>query len=189
MISTVLSPPVRSYTGLDQVPDPRVAASPFTRTLATPPVSVTVPVRVGAPVMISLLTCDVIVTIGATISPLLLATVNESVFDAVFGLPAVSENTPVHTDTVSVPVDTDGVTVTVYQVALLATNPLVIQFVIEISASVRSDVDSEVEISTEIAPVRVPVAVEESITLGEVTSRTPVSVIPDATTWLWIPPE
>ena len=56
MISIVLSPPVRSYTGLDQLPDPRVAASPFTRTLATHPVSVTVPVRVGTPVTMSLFT-------------------------------------------------------------------------------------------------------------------------------------
>lgn len=55
-IATVLSPPVRSYTGLDQLSDPRVAARPFTTTLATHPVSVTVPVRVGTPVTISLST-------------------------------------------------------------------------------------------------------------------------------------
>lgn len=53
-IATVLSPPLRLGTGLDQLPDPRVAVSQLTTTLATHPVSVTVPVRVGVPVMISL---------------------------------------------------------------------------------------------------------------------------------------
>lgn len=55
-IFTVLSPPVRSNTGLDQVPVPRAAVSQFTTTLATQPVSVTLPVRVGTPVTISLFT-------------------------------------------------------------------------------------------------------------------------------------
>lgn len=109
-------------------------------------------------------------------------TVYESVFDAVDGLLAASENIPVHTDIVIVPVDTDGVTVTVYEVALLTTKELATQFVTDISASIRFAVGSEVAMSTEIAPVRVPVAVEESITLGRVTSSTHVSVIPDATT-------
>jgi hypothetical protein len=126
---TVLSPPLRSNTGLDQVPDPRVAVSQFTATLAIHPLSDTVPESVGNPITLSLFTCDVIVTMGATVSPLLvppvlvvpLAVVNESILDALFGLPAASENTPVHTDTVMVPVDPDGVTVMVYQVELLLT--------------------------------------------------------------------
>jgi hypothetical protein len=182
-ILTVLSPPVRSYTGLDQVPVPRVAVSQFTTTLATQPVSVTLPVRVGTPVTISLLLCDVTVTTGATLSTgTILPTVYESVFDGVDGLPAVSENTPVHTDIVIVPVDTDGVTVTVHQVALLTTNRLAIPPVTVRSESMRSAVASEVAISTEIAPVSVPVAVEERITPGGVTSSIPVSVIPEATT-------
>ena len=188
--STVLSPPVRSYTVLDQVPDPRVAVSQFTITLATHPVSVTLPERVGNPVTISLFTCDVIVTIGATVSPLLvppvlvvpLAVMNESVLDTLFGFPAASENTPVHTDTIIVPVDPDGVTVIAYQVELLLTKLLVNQPVTEISANTRSAVSSDVVIPTEIAHVMVPLAVEESIAPGGVISSCPVSVIPDATT-------
>jgi hypothetical protein len=53
-IVTVWSPPLRLGTGLDQLPDPRVAVSQLTTTLATHPVSVTVPVRVGVPVTIAL---------------------------------------------------------------------------------------------------------------------------------------
>ena len=68
--STLLSPPLRSNTVLDHVPDPRVAVSQFTITLATHPVSDTVPESVGNPVTISLFTCDVIVTRGASTSPL-----------------------------------------------------------------------------------------------------------------------
>ncbi len=81
-----------------------------------------------------------------------------------------------------VPVETDVVTVTVYQVALLVTKALVVPFVTDTSASVRSAVDSDVAISTEMAPVRVPLAVEERVAPGGVTSSTPASVIPEATT-------
>lgn len=123
-------------------------------------------------------------TTGATVSGgTALLTVYESILDVVEVLPAASENRPTHIDTVIVPVDTDGVTVTLYEVALLAMNPLGTPLVTDISASVRFAVGSEVAILTEIAPVRVPVAVEESIALGGMTSSTPVSVIPDATTW------
>lgn len=111
-----------------------------------------------------------------------LLTAYESIFDAVFGLPAVSVNTPVHTDIVIVPVETDGVTVTVYQVALFTMNPLFVPLVTDMSEIVRSAVDSDAVIPTEMAPVRVPLAVEERVAPGGVTSSTPASVIPEATT-------
>ena len=122
-------------------------------------------------------------TTGATVSAgVVVFTAYDSIFDAVFGLPAASENAPVHTDTVIVPLDTDGVTVTVYQVALFTMNPLVVPLVTDTSAIVRSAVDSDAVIPTEMAPVRVPLAVEERVAPGGVTSSTPASVIPEATT-------
>ena len=80
------------------------------------------------------------------------------------------------------PVDTDGVAETVYQVELLITKLLADQPVTEISANTRSAVFSDVVIPTEIAHVMVPVAVEESIAPGGVISSCPVRVMPDATT-------
>lgn len=122
-------------------------------------------------------------TTGATVSAgVVVFTAYESIFEAVFGLPAASENTPVHTDIVIVPVDTDGVTVTVYQVALFTMNPLFVPLVTDMSAIVRSAVDSDVAISTEMAPVRVPLAVEERAAVGTIVSSIPESVIPEATT-------
>ena len=122
-------------------------------------------------------------TTGATVSAgVEVLTAYDSIFDAVFGLPAVSVNTPVHTDIVIVTVDTDGVTVTVYQVALLTMNPLAMPPVTVRSESMRSAVASEVDIPTEIDPVIVPVAVEEKVAPGGVISSTPVRVIPEATT-------
>ncbi len=64
-------PPLKVERFLVHVPDPRVAVSQLTTTVATHPVSVTVPVRVGYPVTIALFRCDVIVTIGATVSVVL----------------------------------------------------------------------------------------------------------------------
>ena len=116
-------------------------------------------------------------------------TVYESIFDAVEGLPTASENTLAQRETVIVPVDPDGVTVTLYEVALLATNPLTTPLIAETSASIRSALDSEIVISTDIAPVIVGVARDERRAVGRVTSSTQVSVIPDATTCAWIPPE
>lgn len=128
-----------------------------------------------------------IVTRGATVSPL--PRVYESILDAILVFPAASENTPVHTDTVIVPVDTVGVTVTVYPVELFATNPPVTPPVTERLLMVRSVVGSEVTRLIVIAHVIARAAVEESITVGRVVSNTPVSTIPDATTWVVIPPE
>lgn len=71
----------------------------------------------------------------------------------------------------------------------MATNPLTTPLIAVTSASVRSMVDSEVVISTDIAPVIVGVARDERVAVGGVTSSTHVSVIPDATTCAWIPPE
>jgi hypothetical protein len=104
-------------------------------------------------------------------------------------LPTASENIPVHTETVIVPVDTDGVTVMLYEVVLLAANPLTTPLIADTSASVRFMVGSDVTIFTDIAPVIVGGARDERIAVGRVTSSTHVSVIPDATTWLWIDPE
>lgn len=44
---------------------------------------------------------------------------NERVLDTLFGFHARSENVPLPTETVTAPVDTDGVTVKVYPVELV----------------------------------------------------------------------
>lgn len=129
-------------------------------------------------------------TTGATVSAGAgILTLYESVFEAIERLPTASENIPVHTETVIVPVDPDGVTVIVYPVALLVRNPLTTPLIADTSASVRFIVGSDVTIFTDIAHVIVGVAVDERIAVGRVTSSTHVSIMPDATIWLWIDPE
>ncbi len=113
----VLDHPVRPETTFDHVHVPSVAAEPFTVTLATHPVSVTVPEIVGEPVTVAPLACEVIATNGATVS--LVLTLNESTLELLFGFQARSDDIPVHTETSIVPVDTFGVIVTVYPVALV----------------------------------------------------------------------
>ena len=67
-IVTVLSHPARSNMVFDQVPDQRVAAKPLTITLATHPVSMIAPVRVGKPLTIALSAWEVIVMTGGIVS-------------------------------------------------------------------------------------------------------------------------
>lgn len=67
----VLSPPVRLVTVFNQVAHEIVAAAPFTRTLATPQESVTAPENTIEPLTVAPLACDVIVMIGAIVSPTL----------------------------------------------------------------------------------------------------------------------
>lgn len=66
---TVLTPPVRLLMVFDHVPHEMVAAPPFTMTLATPQESDTAPENTGKPLTVAPLACDVIVTIGAIVSP------------------------------------------------------------------------------------------------------------------------
>jgi hypothetical protein len=58
----------RLVSDVDQVHDPSVASVPLTFTLAIPPVSVTSPERRGTHVTVALFTCEVILTVGDTVS-------------------------------------------------------------------------------------------------------------------------
>ena len=131
-----------------------------------------------------------IATIGDSVStaapPPILKT---SEFDAVLGLSAISENTAAQTDTIMLPVESDGVTVTLYPVALCTTKLLTTPLDADISAIVRSAVSSLTVMSIETAPVIVLGDVVERTTLGAVVSSTHVSIIPDATTGVSVPPE
>lgn len=113
---TVFAPEARSKRTFDQVPDPRVAAPPLTVTLATPPESDTVPEMVGFPLIVALLRGDTIEIIGSVVSALPIE--NDKTFDTVFEFPARSENVPLPTEAVTVPVDIVGVSVNAYPVEL-----------------------------------------------------------------------
>ncbi len=128
----IFTPPVRLLITFDQVPVQRVAAAPFTKTLAMPPVSVVVPENTGEPLTRAPLECDVIATTGAMVSAVA-PIVYESVFDALFVFQAASENVPLPTETVTVPVDAVGVIVNEYPVPLRAVNPLAVALVVDIS--------------------------------------------------------
>jgi hypothetical protein len=113
----VLAHPTRPETTFDHVHVPSVAAEPFTVTLAIHPVSDAVPERVGEPVIVAPLACEVMATNGAIVS--LVLTLNESTLDVLFVFPARSDTLPVPTEISTVPVDTVGVIVNVYPVALV----------------------------------------------------------------------
>lgn len=130
MAVTVFRPPVRSYMTFDQVPDPIVAAKPFTKTLATHPVSDTVPDTVGNPLTVELFNGELMAITGGVVSPVpvvqvpivqvpvvpvpvlpLSFIVKERTLDAEFRFHARSEKTPVPVTIVIVPEETLGIAV------------------------------------------------------------------------------
>lgn len=113
----------------------------------------------------------------------------ERTFDLLLVLPAVSENAPVNTEIVTTPVDTDGVTVKVYPVALSAVNPVAVALTSDTSLSMNPLAASVVVAVTEVAQVIVLTSEDERMIHGLVVSSIPVNTIPDATTGVAILPE
>ncbi len=97
---------------LDHVPDPSDAKNPFTDTLVTDdPELDTLPESVGNPLTVAPLAWEMMVTDGGVVTP---DDPSDSILEALFGFQAISENIPVHTDTVDIPVEVDGVRMNEY---------------------------------------------------------------------------
>lgn len=174
----VLAPGARLESVFDHVPDPRVAAPPFTDTLTSPPESKNVPETTGEPLTVAPLECDVMAMAGDVLSVTRL--VYERMFDPIPVFPAASAKALVPTETVTMPVDVDGVTVNAYPVALVATNPVAVAFVSDRSFTVNPVTDSVVVARKEVAQVMVVVSGEESVIPGCRVSSFPVIVMPEA---------
>lgn len=114
---------------------------------------------------------------------------NDNAFEAVFGFHAISMKLPLSTDTLTAPVDTIGVRIKLYPVELVWVKPLSVAFVGMISLIVKPLTVSEMIAFMETAHEILLGAVVVSNMVGRVISSVPVRIMPDAITWLVIPPE